>query len=97
MKLMRSVHPGRHLATELSDRGLSATALADALSVNAGRISDLIEGRTDLSPDLALRLGRWMGVEPEYWMRLDSHHRLVQAAKAAGADLDAITPAVDAA
>ena len=97
MKLMRSVHPGRHLAAELEDRGVSVAELAAALSVNAGRIADLVAGRSDLSPDLALRLGRWMGVDPEYWMRLDSHHRLVEASKAPDLKLDAITPAVDAA
>ena len=96
MKLMRSVHPGRHLKAELDDRDVSIAELAEALSVNPDRITDLIEGRADLSPDLALRLGRWMGVDPEFWMRLDSHHRLVEASRTAGSDLDAIVPATAA-
>ncbi len=55
------VHPGHTLAAELAARGLTAGALALKLRVPANRLSDIVRGRRAISPETALRLGRYFG------------------------------------
>ena len=56
---MRPVHPGRILRREMQARKLSANALALALSAPSGRITDIVNGKRGVSPESALRLGRY--------------------------------------
>ena len=53
------VHPGRTLSGELRARGLTANALALKLRVPANRLSGIIGGQRAISPEMALRLGRY--------------------------------------
>ncbi|MDN5871847.1 MAG: HigA family addiction module antitoxin [Nitrococcus sp.] len=59
--------------------GLSAAALARALHVPANRITALINGQRGLSADTALRLARYFGTTPEFWIRLQAEYDLRQA------------------
>lgn len=58
------VHPGRILKRELAARGLSANALALALRVPSGRITAILNGKRAVTPETALRLGRYFGNSP---------------------------------
>ncbi len=73
---MPSVHPGRVLKRELAARGLSANRLALALRVPSGRITDILNGRRAVSPDTALRLGRYFGNSPRFWANLQTAYDL---------------------
>ena len=55
------VHPGRILKRELAARGLSANRLALALRAPSGRVTDILNGKRGISPETALRLGRFIG------------------------------------
>lgn len=70
---MRPIHPGEILREEfLLPLGMSAHALAMAIRVPAPRIHDIVREKRSLSPDTALRLARYFGTTPEFWMNLQS-------------------------
>ncbi len=66
-------HPGRLLKRELQARGLSANRLALDLGVPSGRVTDILNGRRSITADTAVRLGRYFGNNPQFW--LDLHGR----------------------
>jgi len=73
-------HPGEILAEEfLKPLGLSANALALALRVPANRITGIIKGRRAVSADTALRLARYFGTTPEFWINMQAGHDLSTA------------------
>lgn len=67
-------HPGRLLKRELASRGLSANRIALAIGVPSGRITDILNGRRSISADTAVRLGRYFGNRPQFWMDLQSQY-----------------------
>ncbi len=87
-------HPGQILKHELEARGLSANRLALALGVPSGRVIQVINGKRGISPDTALRLGRYFGNAPQFWMNLQVQHDLAVAARDHGAEIDSrVSPA----
>jgi addiction module HigA family antidote len=70
------VHPGRILAGELDELGLSANALALALRIPANRLTEIINGKRGISADTAMRLARYFGTSAQMWMNLQSHYEL---------------------
>jgi len=69
-----SVHPGVYLKELLDELSLSQYRLARELGVPAMRINYLVRGRRPLTAELALRLGRYFGQSPRYWMNLQSRY-----------------------
>jgi antitoxin HigA-1 len=67
-------HPGRLLKRELAARSLSANRLALAIGVPSGRITDILNGRRSISADTAVRLGRYFGNRPQFWMDLQGQY-----------------------
>jgi len=80
-KLQRvTTHPGEMLREEfLLPLGLTQNALAMKLRVPATRIGDIIHGRRAVTPDTALRLARFFGNSPEFWLNLQQMHDLSKA------------------
>ena len=77
---MPPLHPGEMLREEfLIPMGLSANALAMALSVPATRISEIVNERRGITGDTALRLARFFHMTPEFWMNLQSTYDLETA------------------
>ena len=71
------VHPGEILIEEfLKPLGMTPNALALALRVPSNRIYAIVEGERSISPDTALRLGRYFGTSPEFWINLQTHYDL---------------------
>ncbi|TDT42995.1 addiction module HigA family antidote [Halospina denitrificans] len=74
------VSPGEILHEEfMQPLALSASALARELHVPANRITGVINGQRNLTADTALRLARYFGTTPEFWMRLQADYELRQA------------------
>ncbi|KIL96663.1 transcriptional regulator [Paramagnetospirillum marisnigri] len=70
-------HPGEVLREEfLEPLSMSANALAIALRVPVTRISEIIHGRRAVSADTALRLARYFGTSPQFWINLQTAHDL---------------------
>jgi addiction module HigA family antidote len=59
--------------------GISQNALAMRIRVPATRIGDIIHGRRGITPDTALRLARFFGNSPEFWMNLQQMYDLSKA------------------
>ena len=73
---MPPVHPGEMLADELDELGLSANALAGHLAVPTNRITAIVKGQRGVTADTALRLARYFGTTPEFWMSLQQTYEL---------------------
>lgn len=81
-----TTHPGEILAEEfLRPLGLSVNALAIALRVPATRIGAIVKGERAVTADTALRLSRFFGTSPEFWMNLQSMYDLTRAQRESGA------------
>ena len=71
------VHPGEILREDLMrPRGISINRLARDLRVPVTRISEIVNCRRGITADTALRLGRYFGSTPEFWMNLQAAHDL---------------------
>ena len=75
-----STHPGEMLREEfLIPLGITQNALAMKIRVPATRIGDIVHGRRAITPDTALRLARFFGNSPEFWLNLQQMHDLSKA------------------
>jgi addiction module HigA family antidote len=82
---MIPIHPGRILKRELVARDLSANRLALALRLPSGRITEILNAKRGVSPETALRLGRYFGNSPRFWLNLQTGYELAVAERAIGA------------
>lgn len=74
------IHPGEFLREDfLMPRGLSANALALALRVPVTRISEILRERRGITADTALRLARYFGTTPDFWMKMQATYDLALA------------------
>jgi addiction module HigA family antidote len=86
---MRPIHPGEILREEfLVPLGMSANALAIELKVPAPRINDIVRERRAVTPDTALRLARYFGTTPEFWLNLQSAYDLKIALREHGSRIE---------
>ena len=83
----RVVHPGVVLRDELSEFGVTPTAFARAIAVPPNRVSQIIAGKRAVTGDTALRFGHWFGVDPQFWLNLQSQFDLATADTLAGASI----------
>ncbi len=81
---MRPIHPGEVLRDELEALGLSANAFAKALDVPANRITGIIKEQRAVTADTALRLARFFGMTPEFWMSLQASYDVKRARESVG-------------
>ena len=86
----QAVHPGEHLAEELEALGMSAAALGRALAVPTNRITAILNGQRGITGDTALRLARFFGTDPRFWMNLQSLYELRLAEHKSGKAIKAL-------
>ncbi|MCX7114682.1 MAG: HigA family addiction module antitoxin [Gammaproteobacteria bacterium] len=72
MNKMRAIHPGEILRDELTYLGLSANQFSLKLHVPANRISAILNGKRSISVETALRLAKFFGTTPEFWINLQT-------------------------
>jgi antitoxin HigA-1 len=71
------IHPGRVLELEwLEPLGITAYELAKTIHVPKQRMYDIVRGKRGITTDTALRLARWSGMRPSFWVGLQSHYDL---------------------
>ena len=73
---MRPVHPGEVLREELEALEMSAKAFASAIDVPGNRITGILNGQRGVTADTALRLSRYLGTTPEFWLNLQKTFEL---------------------
>ncbi len=87
-KMMLPVHPGETLREDfLKPLGLTANRLAAELFVPVTRINDIARCRRSITADTALRLARYFGTTPQFWINLQSHYELELAQDARGPEI----------
>ena len=95
MRRLRT-HPGRVLDAEMQARGLSANQLALAIRVPANRITAILRGDRSVTAETAVRLGRYLGTGPGFWMNLQTQFDIskVEAMKGDAIDRELGPPAM---
>ena len=71
-----AIHPGEFLAEELEARKMTGADLARALAVPQNRVSEILNCKRAITVDTALRLARWIGSSPQYWLNLQQMYDL---------------------
>ena len=75
-------HPGEIIKEDVLESGnLSVTEAARQLGISRVTLSRLLNGKTGVSVDMALRLSQWLGTTPELWLRMQDACNLWQAGK----------------
>ena len=76
-KKLPPIHPGEILMEEfLKPMGISQYRLAKDISVPPRRINEIVHGKRAVSADTALRLGRFFGISPQFWLNLQTRFDL---------------------
>ncbi len=74
-ELLDEIHPGEILSEDfMKPLGISARQLAADIDVSPSRISELVHGHRPITADTALRLGLFFGMEPRFWLNLQSEY-----------------------
>jgi addiction module HigA family antidote len=86
---LHPVHPGEVLLEEfIKPLHLSQNRLAIEIGVDARRINEITLGTRSITADTALRLGRYFGVSPQFWLGLQAEYDLDVARDKLGNRLD---------
>jgi len=85
-----AIHPGEHLAVELTELGMSAAELARQLKVPTNRITEILNGRRAITGDTALRLAHFFGTAAEFWLNLQSLYEIRMAEQKLGKSIRAL-------
>jgi antitoxin HigA-1 len=86
---MRPIHPGEILREEfLLPLQMSAHALSQAIRVPATRVNDIVNGKRGITADTALRLARYFGNSPDFWMNLQAAYDLRAAEREASVRIE---------
>ena len=93
MTFRRVVHPGDILKDELAEIGITPTAFAREIDVPPNRVSQIISGKRSITGDTALRFGHWFGIEPQFWLNLQSQYDLALAERETGEKVRALPTA----
>ena len=93
-KIIPPIHPGETLREDfLKPLGLSANRLAMELRVSVTRINDIVRAKRAITADTALRLARYFGTTPQFWMNLQANYDLEVAQDVRGLEIaDRIRP-----
>ena len=88
-KKLTPITPGEILLEEfLRPMKISQNQLARAINVPANRINQIVNGKRELKADTALRLGKFFGIEPEFWLNLQLRFNMKMAQEKHGAQIE---------
>ena len=91
---MGAIHPGEILAEELEALdNMSANQLAKHLSIPTNRVTSILNGVRSVTADTALRLAKFFGTTPEFWLNLQDAYDIKITIKKAGKRIEKeVTP-----
>jgi len=87
------IHPGEHLSELLQELDITQSRLAKTIGVPAIRIHEIVHGRRSITADSALRIGKALGMTPDFWLNLQRMYDLDVARTKT--DTSAIEPLVE--
>jgi addiction module HigA family antidote len=82
--MIEPIHPGEHLAEELTELGISAAEFSRQIGVPTNRVTQILNGRRSITGDTALRLGHFLGTSAEFWLNLQSLYEIRLAQQKSG-------------
>ena len=86
-------HPGEMLLQEfLLPLGMTQRDLATAIHVPFQRVNEVVRGKRGVTPSTALRLSKFLGTSPDFWMSLQVRWDLYQAQRVEGEQINSILP-----
>lgn len=84
-KLYPPIHPGEILMEDfIRGFGITQNKVAVAIGVSPRRINEIVHGKRAITADTALRLGQYFGIDPQFWLNLQTQYEL-EVARDAGA------------
>jgi len=91
MKKIKNIHPGEILCEEfLKPRNITAYQLSKETDISQTRISEIIRGKRGISTDTALRLSKYFGNSPQFWLGLQADYDVEEQSKTIVKELDRI-------
>lgn len=75
------IHPGEHLAEFIDEYGITQYRLAKEIHVPARRINEIVKCIRGITADTAIRLGRYFGNSPQFWINLQSNYDIEVASQ----------------
>jgi antitoxin HigA-1 len=78
MAMKNPVHPGKIIQHSVEASGLSITEAAAHLGVTRQTLSRVVNGKTGLSPEMAVRVSKAFGSTPEHWLRMQMAYDMAQ-------------------
>src|ERR1051325_4057913 len=81
-KRLPPIHPGELLKDELREINVSLNELSSSLRVPMNRVSAIVIGKRAITVDPAMRLARYFGTSPQYWLNLQNAYDLETADRA---------------
>jgi addiction module HigA family antidote len=91
MRQLKNIHPGEILKEEfLEPMGISVYRLSKETGLSQTRLGQIIKGKRNMSAETAVKLGKFFGVAPEFWMNLQSLFDIEEARKQYEKDLNSI-------
>ena len=91
--LAAPIHPREHLAEIMQELGITQYRLAKTVGVPPIRVHDIVHGRRSITADSALRIGKALGMTPDFWLNLQRMYDLELART--GTDTSEIEPLVE--
>lgn len=93
MSRLENIHPGKILQEEfLEPLGISAYRLSKETFIPQTRISEIIKGRRRITADTALRLSKYFGTSPKFWLGLQDDYDIEEEQSHRKKELDNIKP-----
>ena len=90
----KPTHAGKMLLEEfLTPAGLTQRDIADGIGVPYQRVNELVNGRRGITPSTALRLGKFLGTTPDFWLNIQQRWDLYHAKQVEERALRKIKPA----
>jgi antitoxin HigA-1 len=78
MPMKNPAHPGQLLKNELDELGLSVAAAAEGLGVTRQQLYNVINGKSAVTPEMAVRLEKGIGSTADTWLRMQTAYDLAQ-------------------
>ena len=84
MRMKSPAHPGRLIKNELEEMGLSVAEAAQALGITRQQLYNVINGKSAVTPEMAVRLEKGIGSTADTWLRMQTAYDLAQVRLRAG-------------
>ncbi len=93
MRHLKNIHPGEVLKEEfLEPMGITGYRVAKETGLSQTRIGQIIKGERGITAETALKIGKFLGTGPEFWMNLQTLYDIEEVARKKNKEVAAIHP-----